>query len=306
VSTRPRARGDYPIWVQGPHGPIFGVLSSTGSPLSPGFVVVAGAGRGGSTKADGVFVRVARSVAAAGYDVIRFDWHGIGNSLGDVPRFSKGAPYTGDVRAMTDFLAEEGRSVALAGFCYGSKAVIAAADQIENLIGLVLVAHPMPHQPKNRHWAARKVGFGRALTLAFKPAVARGWFDQRSRRLYLKWIRIRFEDTKSRLAGNSRKSVDGNREESLSTLANKLDGLLQRGVRVRFVYGEGDPQLHLFRDAAAGPLKDVITRGGDMIEVVATDGDLYGWRTIEAQERAIAVIADFASRLTSAQVTKVP
>jgi pimeloyl-ACP methyl ester carboxylesterase len=300
MTDLPLEPGDHPLYVEGPDGPLLAVFTRTGSPSAPGCIVVGGAGTGGSTKADGFFVRVTRAVAATGYDVARFDWHGIGNSLGHVNRFSLKAPYTGDVRAVADVFIGEGRQLVMAGFCYGSRAVMEVAQEIEDVVGLVLVSYPMPQQLSNKEWAAKKVGMGRALVMAAKPAVLRGWFDRRSRRLYLKWIRLRLERIRNRKIRRNGVAASGqDRVETMESLAGKITRLTDRGVRIRFVYGEGDKQLEPFRQAMVGPLSQAFHVETGLIEVETAPGDLYGWTTVSAQERAIGIVADFARQVAT-------
>ncbi|HKX75525.1 MAG TPA: alpha/beta fold hydrolase [Acidimicrobiia bacterium] len=280
---------EIPIYRPGPYGPVLTVVAPSGRLAAPGLVVVGGAGTGGSTKADGVFVRVARAGTMLGYDSVRFDWHGVGGSLGEVERFSMVAPFVEDVEAAIGALDGDRRPLVMVGFCYGSRAVLEAALSTETVAGVLLVSYPMPKQLSNKQWAARKLPVGKAIRLALRPSAIRGWFDGRSRRLYLKWVRLRA--TRGRPADSSKPH---RQSENLVALAGKIRQLISRGVRIRFVYGVGDKQQELFRAAVAGPLSDIFSDPAGLVDMVETPGDLYGWTTVESQERAVEAVVDFA------------
>ena len=45
-------------------------------------------------------VRLARAIANLGHTVVRFDWHGVGDSSGEIDRFVLDRPFVGDVVAV--------------------------------------------------------------------------------------------------------------------------------------------------------------------------------------------------------------
>lgn len=102
---------------------LMGILARPAAPLDTGVVVIVGGPqyRAGSHRQ---FVLLSRSLAAAGYAVLRFDYRGMGDSTGDLHNFENINP---DIACAIDALqaAIPGlRSVVLWGLCDGASAAL--------------------------------------------------------------------------------------------------------------------------------------------------------------------------------------
>lgn len=284
---------EHPVWLDGPGGPLLAFVTERDR-LSPGFVVAAGAGRSGLTKSDGLFIRMARAMADTGCDVVRFDWRGTGSSLGKAD-FMNEPLYVDDVVAATSVF-EQHRPLALLGSCYGARSVLRAAVELEDTIAVALLAYPMPGKANNRELKAKRISVAQAAGLALKPSIIKGWFDPRMRRLYGRWLSNRLKmvqrNALRRLGAQETKS--GMELDTLEDLAEMLSTLVERGVSILFVFGEGEQHLELFRSAAEQELAPVLAASHGQIEVITTSEGLYGWRTVGTIDRALDIAREWA------------
>lgn len=287
---------EHAIWLDGSGGPLLAFVTERRG-NGPGFLVAPGAGRAGLTKSDSLFIRMARAIADADRDVVRFDWRGTGNSLGKA-HFRDDPVYVDDVITATSVF-DEGRPLALLGSCYGARAVLRAATELDNTVSVALLAYPMPGKAKNRELKAKRISLARAARLAVKPSVIKGWFDPRMRMLYRRWISNRLRLLSRRTVGRSsnEKAKDQTEPDTMDHLVESLSTLVERGVSVLFVFGEGEQHLELFRAAAEDELATVIAASGGQIEVVTTSEGLYGWRTVSTVNRALDIAREWALRV---------
>lgn len=85
------------------------------------------------------FVLLARSLAAAGFPVLRFDTRGMGNAPGDFPGFEEiGPDIACAVQAMRNALPDL-RQVVLWGLCDAASAILINQPQLAGISGLVLL-----------------------------------------------------------------------------------------------------------------------------------------------------------------------
>ena len=87
--------------------------------------------------------RIARSLVAKGYAVLRFDFTGLGSSEGDFAN-SSFSSNTADLIHAADYLGEHYRAPALLiGHSLGGAAVLAAAHAIPSAVGVVTIGAPV-------------------------------------------------------------------------------------------------------------------------------------------------------------------
>lgn len=276
-------------------GPLF--MIATGPQDSPKSAVVCSGGwYVGATNANRVLVRLSRAISAMGYRSARFDWHGAGQSPGDVERFSLSEPFGDDVVAVARSL---GGSSTLVGVCFGSRCALEAAQHIDDLEAIVLVSFPFP-VGGTRAKRADQLGVRDAVRSAFRPEVLKSLLDPNSRRLYWKWVTLKWRAVKRRIFPSSAAPAKRIREKvadqtmSIPQLVREVHALVQRDVRVLFLYGDSDGHYdHFAKSAEDGPLAKLLERAGDRITVRPVTGDLSGFATMESQDRMITEITDW-------------
>ncbi len=108
--------------------PLVGILSRPAQPRGVGLVVVVG-GAQYRVGAHRQFLLLARCLAQAGYPVLRFDFHGMGDSGGEARGFeSVGEEIAAAVQALREACPQV-RQVALWGLCDGASAALMYAGE---------------------------------------------------------------------------------------------------------------------------------------------------------------------------------
>ena len=253
-----------------PDGPRFAVRTEPSTPVSDtGVLLCNGGWVSGSWYFNRLYVKLARSLAGRGHPVVRFDWFGTGESPGFLLRFNLEDPFVEDVVGAASLLTGCRRIVGI-GYCFGAVSLLASADRLEHLTGLVLISPPLAgpvHRARATQLKART-----AVRASLRPSVVRGWFDPYTRRLYWKWLRGRARALRRR----PRRAVT---EPLGDTMATRLHELALRGISVLLVYGEGDSNLQAL---SREPLSSIVESENIRIEVVP--GDVEGSGTLEIQE----------------------
>jgi exosortase A-associated hydrolase 1 len=162
---------------------LYGVLSlpsasasASAAPATRGVVIVVG-GPQVRTGSHRQFTLLARSLAQAGFPVLRFDYRGMGDSEGEARDFEKVGD---DLRAALDcFCAEVPgmREVVLWGLCDGAAAAAMYAPQDARVAGLALL-NPWVRTEQGAAKATLKHYYrARLLEPAFWKKIASGRFD---------------------------------------------------------------------------------------------------------------------------------
>ena len=140
---------------------LFGILAQPQISSGRGVLIVVGGPqyRVGSHRQ---FVLLARALAAQGFDSLRFDCRGMGDSSGQVRGFEEtGNDILAAARALRNSCPRVERVVAF-GLCDGASAVLLAAERIERLAGLML-ANPWVRRSESlnatvvRHYYRRRI-----------------------------------------------------------------------------------------------------------------------------------------------------
>jgi pimeloyl-ACP methyl ester carboxylesterase len=267
------------MFVEGPEGPLAAVVTTPGSPSGTGVMICPGGWYGTSTNRNRVVVRLARAVAGLGHTVVRFDWHGVGDSGGDIDRFVLDRPFVGDVEAVAGLLDLD--RLMVIGVCFGGRSALAAAPRLINLAGLVLVSFPFPAQQTKADWRARKMGWRGVTNVLTKPEL---W------RPAARWATRRLRPTP---AGPKARDID----LTPASFRADMSDLRQRNVTVDLVFGAEDLELVSFEALREGPLGEYLDGARPGIEVAVTErGDLSSFRSLESQDTAIGLITGIVRR----------
>lgn len=270
------SRHERPMFFPAGGETLFGIHTRpSGEPLGIGVILLA-------VKAtyyrNRLAVRLARDLAAEGFDVFRFDYHGVGESTGSAV-FHLDRPFVDDLLGAVAWARAEGltRFIVL-GQCFGARTALAAAARIEGLLGLVCVAMPF------RDGKAASIegrGVGHYLRRGLRPStwmlLARAKFRQRMRDVVSALLR--------RAAGRQQPAPgDGAPRFRVNAgLRRAIESAVDRRVPVLFVYGKDDPQFQEFLAVRDGGLRKLFERASS-IELASLPGELHAFRDVTAQE----------------------
>lgn len=276
---------DRPYFVDSAEGPLF-VVETTPPEGAPhaAVVVCPGAWYGGSALNNQMLVHLAHRLAIDGFRVLRFDWHGCGESPGYVETFDLRSPRVGDVKAVVRAAqGPEQLPLYMVGICFGSLSILPAVVDNPDLRGLALVSLPLLEGAGARvkEQRARRVGVRQAVRVGLKPSVMRGWLDSSTRAFYLKWLKLRLAKTRTMPAS-----------ETLDSL-QALSLLLEKGARALLLFGEEDWRASSDEAERTGFFDQSPANAAGSVELRTIPGDLQGFPDVEVQMRTNQVIGDW-------------
>jgi pimeloyl-ACP methyl ester carboxylesterase len=296
------ASADQVVYFDGGEGPLLGILTAAPDPVE-GVVVCAGGWHGGSINANRMIVRFARGLAAGGRNVVRFDWHGAGESPGHIRFFRLDDPGSGDaVGAAALARSAADLPISLVGICIGTRAVLAAAPHIPSLERVVLVNFPLPTARAKAKRAGR-IGAATAVREGIRPSAIQGWFQPATRRVYIKFLRLKWQAAKNAVLPKKTSEADGEVQRRAAASASDVDALvaqiaelIDRGVQVLFLFGADDATYEQFVAAREGPLGAVLESEAADVTVETVAGDLTGYSSLESQAAFLDIVTDWLER----------
>jgi alpha-beta hydrolase superfamily lysophospholipase len=291
----PEVAGFFPVGPQR----LFGVLARPREPSSGTAVVVAsGGGHHTSAHINRLGPRLSRLVAASGHLGVRFDYHGVGESTGDVTEYRLAEPFTEDLQGAIAWARHEGaRDVVVVGLCFGARTALAAARTDPGVRGLVLVSLPLLDLRQGEGTAARRAeqaGFLGYLRAGLRPDVLRRFLPPYSFRKQARvaWAHLRVGVRT--VAARTGSRVRGRPASSVSVgLLDDLRAMVARRIPILLVYGGADPFLRQFRDAAEGPLAPLLEQAGDLIEVLSIPDEARAYESVAGQERLLEAVGSW-------------
>lgn len=284
-----------PVFFSAEGETIFGLFTPAPIPKGPAVLILSGGLHGTSTVGrNRTFLRMAERLAEAGYHVLRFDYHGIGESTGLAGGFGRDAPFAIDAVAAARWLEGQGiDQIVLIGKCFGARLGWAAAGDIDGLAGVIAIDTPMRHYGKGErriteHARAGVVDLARQT---LRPDTLRGLLDPKRRSSYRLIARAKVDAVRNRVGGG--KSPAENSVDGVSrSLVRSYERLVERRLPVLFLYGTEDDGYHAFERARQGHLGRLIERAGSCTEVQTIAGEVDGFAYAHLQELVVdAVIA---------------
>jgi pimeloyl-ACP methyl ester carboxylesterase len=303
MTTRDRVTVEQPVFFQAGENTLFGVHTHPERPNGVGVVLV----QGGDTvnvsmHRNRLAVRLARRLAADGYDVIRFDYHGLGESTGVIKRLHLHHPFTDDVEGAAAYLRGIGRtSIVLVGACFGSRTALSSAPQIPETRAVLLATPPSAGYDRTEaqaEWMARDQSLGDYAKRAASADKVKAIFTDPGRReLYVKLARKKLKQVgKKAMQRSGVKGGDGLDWVS-PMLLDPLDEMVERKVPVLFVYGTEDPLLNEFKRAMGGRLGRIIERSNGGVQLVEDiEGLVHGFPSVPVQEAFFDLAVDWINQ----------
>lgn len=288
-----------PVFFPAGDDQIFGIFTPAPEPKGPAVVILSGGLHGTSTIGrNRLFLRIAERLAAAGYHVLRFDYHGIGESTGLAASFGSDAPFARDAVAGVRWLESQGmHEVVLLGKCFGSRLAWAAAKEIDGLVAMAVVDSPMRHFGKGERSITKhaSAGLGELARQSLRPNTLRGLLDPRRRKSYARIVRAKVGAVQRRLARPAETETPGMDGVSRS-LVSSFEKLVDREVPVLFLYGTDDRAYGEFQHARKGHLGTLIERGGPRVEVRSIAGTVTGFAYVDIQDTVISNVEDWLTQ----------
>jgi alpha-beta hydrolase superfamily lysophospholipase len=280
----------------GAGGAVFGIVSEPSRAPASGVpaVVLPNAGSSHHVGPNGLYVRLARSLARAGFRVLRFDLPGLGDSLIDDPSLEN-LPYPSNATAVVASAMEAltSRSAdatfVLMGLCSGAHASFhAAVDLASPSVVEAVLINPLT-------FAYRP---GMSLDAPSTPHIGR-WQRYRQSMTSLRgWAKLFRPDVRfGRLAGDviehAALVLGLQRRSQPSALETSLLRLSERGRRLTLVCSRYDPGYDLLM-LSAGPTVRALKRAGELDTWFIDDAN----HTFDGSRSRAALVASITKALS--------
>jgi len=300
MSRLPTTREETPFFVHAGGEDIFGVLSApTAEPRGIAALVLSGGAYVGATNRNRVSVRIARDLAAMGFHAVRMDYHGVGDSTGDIDTYPLDRPFVEDILPAVRMMEERGvdRFVLVGTTCFGARTALSTAVRIRNVSGVVLLAAPLRDFPNAVNPDATPAQH--YLRRALSPRTFAALRDPGKRRQYATTARWKASSAAGRLRSRLVSSGPPPVADGMSpTFYEPLAELAERGVPVLIGYGIEDQFYSDFLAARAKPrLARLLDAPGSRIEVRTVEGSIHALRRISAQDAMVELTTDWLTEL---------
>lgn len=247
-------------------------------------------------------VRLARRLARDGYHVIRFDYHGLGESTGVIRSLHLHNPFTDDTQGAAAYLRSLGiDSLVLIGACFGSRTALSSAPDIPETAALILATPPSAgydHPDAVSEWMARDRSVAHyAKRAASVNKIKAALTEPGRRKLYMKLGKAKLRQ----VAGQARHRLGLSSGDGLDwvspMLLDPLDEMVSRDIPVLFVFGTEDPLTGEFRRAREGRLGRILERSEGRVEIVDDiEGLVHGFPSVPVQEAFLDLTLDWVKR----------
>lgn len=255
-------------------------------PDPPAVLIVSGGLTGTSTVGrNQMYVALARDLAADGFPSMRFDYHGMGESTGQIDEFKLDAegPFVDDITGAVRFLEGQGLDrVVLVGKCFGSRMALSATGEVSGLAGLVLMSPPVRDFGRGEKLVvkmATEMSVTDYIRRAVSLNVARGLLQARQRRVYMRAGKAKLRAMAARRRSDNR-GAEG-KASGLYWVSPKflepLRAVVERRLPVLILYGDQDDFYSDFLQARQGPLGALLADAGELVELAVVPGEVSGF-----------------------------
>lgn len=297
---------DEPVLFPEPDNTYFGILSVPTSDNATKTAVVLLSGTFGGTTTIGrnrIWVRMARRLAREGHPVLRFDYAGLGDSVGEMVCYELETPAVPELSAAFDLLASRGATeIIVVGTCYGSRTALVGSAGDPRVRGVYLLAPPVRSGRKGTGGAdhlAQQHGSAVLAMNALKPRNIRKLVqDKRSRASAMRIMERKAHSIAQRLRPDEEPPAEPSRDAA-PDFHRPLRRLLTDGVPVHLLFGTDDFFWAQFQDATEGRLGDDIARFSDLLTVETVPGAVRGFLSLRVQDIAIDSVAAWIAEQAS-------
>lgn len=286
---------------------LFGVLTRpSGEARGTAVVVAAAGGYHTSIHLNRLSVSLCRQVAREGYHGLRFDYHGVGESTGDLAAYRFAEPFVDDLAGALAWARREGaeRFVPV-GLCFGARTAISVAREDHSVAGLILVSLPMHDLRQGEGTPARRaeaMSVWSFVRTGLRPQVLRRFFPPYRFRRQLRVARAHIRVGVRAVLGRLKRGVRLAPPDAAMSpgLMSDLEDLLARRIPILFVFGGSDPFYRQYLRAAEGPLAAALREAGSAVQVVTVPGTTRPYESVEGQARLIEAVEVWLAQNASA------
>jgi dienelactone hydrolase len=269
-----------PVFVPSGDDTLFGVLIRPDAE-SRNLIIVVGPGgpNAASFQRNGLGTRFSRRLAQGGLAVLRFDYHGIGDSTGEIQEFDLEKPLKADVAATLSWARRAGFDlIALVGICFGTRTALSAIDGDQDISAFALVTMPFADVIAV---ISQRIGVGGVFRRLFRPAAWARLSDPSHRRTYRKILK----SVLRRLIGRRPDRSSKRRPTAFS----RLEAATSRNIPVLMLYGAEDRHYLNARQSL-----EALQNAMPSLDVdAAFPGELHGFPTLEGQEFFVERVASW-------------
>ena len=238
-----------------------------------------------------MFVKMARSLANLGFVVLRFDHSGIGDSKARNDRLSFERSSVSETREAMDCLGtiRGSKRFVLVGLCSGTPTSFRTACSDPRVVGLVLlngvlespdkinqevIAYVLNHKIARSYWQGK----------LFHPP---SWLKMISGKANYKQIVNVLTSYLRDLCVPDAKAVFG-----ANHIVGDLRSLIERGVKLLFVYSEGTAVLEYFRMALDKEIRKL--RASERVKIQIIQRTDHTFTLLRHQEELLGLVCDWA------------
>lgn len=292
---------------------LFGVLTRpSSSARETGVILLTGGAFIPGTNRNRLSVRMARALAERGFPVLRFDYHGVGESTGEIGTYDLNRPFSEDLEGAADLMRGIGvKRLAFVGSCFGARTLLSTAERIPELSAAILMSAPIQDFAMGDE-VPLKVAQEKSLTqlarMAFRPKTLRSIFAPptpesglRMRHIYKRTVamkaRLMFRGLRP---GRGAEGGAGPRRAPMSeNFSTAFRGVAQRGVALLFLYGDEEPFYKEFSRVRRGVFRPLFDQAKAVLDLDTVNGVLHGFSTLEVQDAAIERTLTWVDRVLS-------
>jgi pimeloyl-ACP methyl ester carboxylesterase len=308
------SRTEIPLRFFAGHGDsLFGILTRPMSQPRGVAVVLLNA----ATDRNRFLPRLARRLAARGFDVLRFDYRGFGESSGPwtgseqkhalMTLSAQKEPFADDAVAAVEELQRRGyQRFVFVGRCFGARSALAAGRHVPNLQGIVLISMPIhvgeAEHPSDR-WALDHVRG--AARRGFRLTMLRSLFSRRRRE---RWVRV-LRQAGKQLVRRRTPKPNGAGEEMSWISESVIDGFrdtVSRHIPLLLLYGADEIVYKDFELARSGALGSVLGQAGAAATIRTLDGPVRILSSVPIQEEVMQQVIDWIDASVPASDLRAP
>ncbi|HEU4481232.1 MAG TPA: alpha/beta fold hydrolase, partial [Actinomycetota bacterium] len=274
-----------PLYFRSGSENLFGVVTlPTDHPQRSGVILLTGGAWISSVNRNRLWVHAARSLAAAGFHAMRFDYHGVGESSGTLETYGLKRPFIdGTVAAAETLRAQGADRIILLGSCFGARVALEAAAKIDGLDGLILLSPPLGDFER----AGQGMDIAGYVGKRSRVAMLRQLADKNKRSIYLRIVKGRAR----LIATRSIRRMTGRRPWADDWVGPRLlkgvERMVGRKVPILLVYGRDDPFGDEFDLARKGRLGGLVDASEGRIEERILDGQVHKLLDLDVQSDVI-------------------